>query len=86
MNKKTEIADAICCDLLKKINQLSKMDKSKSSIILEGLVDGLLKISFQHPSPGVPDFLKSMDPNYCSGYSVGVSWLKSAKLWEETNS
>lgn len=75
-------------DLIKKFRQLSSMKESKSEKILEGVIDGLRNITFPYPIPnsGVPDYLKSMEPDYVTGFEVGATWRKIAQEGLETPS
>lgn len=62
------------------------MPDDRAKDIAEGLVDGLKAVTFTYPnSPGIPDFLKSMDPNYVAGHEVGTTWRKIAKEWALKN-
>lgn len=80
---KPEMAVCLCDDLLKKIRLLDRMTPEQSKAILEGLVEGMAGYTLKHPTEQVPDFLRKMTPEYCSGHEVGMTWRKIAKEWEE---
>ena len=78
---KEEMAMELFHDLTKKFRQLSAMKEGRTEKIVEGLVDGLRNITFPYPIPnsGVPDYLKSMEPDYVAGFEVGSTWRKIAQ-------
>ncbi len=79
-----QMAVKLMDDLSKKFRQLNAMPSDQYKQIAEGLVDGLMGTSFEYPnSPLIPDYLRSMDPNYCAGHQVGTTWRKIAKEWPQ---
>ena len=79
---KAEIQNALIADLTKKFRQLDKFDEGRVDTIARGLVDGLRAVTFKHPMDGIPDYLRSMEPDYVAGHEVGSTWRKIAKLDE----
>ena len=76
------MAMKVVSDLCKKFRQLDAMPPEKFAVIAQGLVDGLKATTFPYPGGGgVPNFRRSMDPNYCAGFDVGTSWRRIAKEW-----
>ena len=77
-----EMAVHMCGDLLKKFRQLDAMPEDRAKVIAEGIVDGLKDVSFPHPMGGViPNYLKSMEPDYCAGHQAGATWRRIANEW-----
>lgn len=76
-----EMAVKLCDDLFKKFHKLESADPERVKIIVEGLIDGLKNVTFKHPMEGIPDYLKSMDTNYCAGHGVGSTWRRIANEW-----
>lgn len=77
-----EMAIHMCGDLLKKFRQLDAMPEEKAKTIAEGIVDGLKDVSFPHPmGESIPNYLKSMEPDYCAGHQVGSTWRRIANEW-----
>lgn len=76
------LAMEMVTDLCKKFRQLDAMPPEQFTNIAEGLIDGLKDTTFPHPSGlFIPDYLRSMEPNYCAGFSVGSTWRKIAQQW-----
>lgn len=65
-------------DLLKKFIQLANYPADRVDHIARGLVDGLRAVTFKHPTDNVPDYLRSMNPDYVAGHEVGSTWRKIA--------
>lgn len=76
-----EMAVHMCGDLLQKFRQLDAMPEERAKAIAEGIVDGLKDVSFPHPIGGIPNYLKSMEPDYCAGHQVGSTWRRIANEW-----
>jgi hypothetical protein len=78
----SEMAVHMVEDLCKKFRQINSFRDDQAALIAEGLVDGLKGVSFPHPAgEPVPNYLKSMDANYCAGYDVGSTWRRIAQEW-----
>ena len=77
-----ELAVHFCDDLFKKFKQLQTFAPERVKAIVEGVVDGLNDVSFPYPNDSrIPNYLKSMEPDYCSGHQVGSTWHKIASEW-----
>ena len=80
-----EMAMHMVSDLCKKFRQLDAMPPEKFEIIAQGLVDGLKGTTFAYPGGGsIPDYRRSMNPDYCAGFDVGNTWRRVAHEWPET--
>lgn len=79
-----EMAMRLCDDLTKKFRQLNSLPEDQFRKIAEGLVDGLMNTTFEHPMglELLPDYRRSMDPSYCAGFEVGKTWRKVASEWK----
>jgi hypothetical protein len=80
-----EMAMHMVSDLCKKFRQLDAMPTENFEIIAQGLVDGLKGTTFAYPGGGgIPDYRRSMNPDYCAGFEVGNTWRRVAHEWPET--
>lgn len=81
------LAMEMVADLCKKFRQLDAMPPERFETIAQGLVDGLKSTTFKHPMGcGIPDYRRSMKPDYCAGFDVGSTWRKISQEWpEQTN-
>ena len=76
------LAMEMIADLCKKFRQIDAMPSERFEAIAQGLVDGPKATTFPYPGGGsIPDYRRSMKPEYCAGFEVGSTWRKISQEW-----